>query len=411
MKSYQMALLAGIFCLFHYSPVALAQDDVAAALDLPVLTRVSLKEDAIDNKRDIRLELNPARTHQRSFISVFQLPDWIEINVDDVYISDSMQEDIRERQLNEWRKDAIPFWVVIHPRAGSLYLSMNTKEPTAYYITHDEQQLHILTQPAAPAQSRFISGAQKWPLTEALSRLINQQQEQFFVFAPQKDIGLWFANLPSQQVLDYLLRDYGMSQYKFGKFQIYAQPLVLGRIMPEFFQKTFKGEGISLSFSNVSVKNVIKILEDFTDKIFIIQQIDLGNFSVQVKDMPWPQVLTIITTARGLVVKEMGQVNIIAAPDVMTLANERGCFTSPAFEGFGLSHIELQYTGARELIPQLEEQVQARYKVSPACEMLELKPRFGGYGKTVNVTASAAATREIRHLIEELDQPGNMQKE
>ncbi len=80
-------------------------------------------------------------------------------------------------------------------------------------------------------------------------------------------------------------------------------------------QPKFKGEKLSLNFQNIEVRSVLQVLADFTGLNIITSDTVGGNLTLRLKDVPWDQALDIILTAKGLDMRENGNVIWIAPRD------------------------------------------------------------------------------------------------
>ncbi|MGH8621433.1 MAG: type IV pilus secretin PilQ, partial [Burkholderiales bacterium] len=77
----------------------------------------------------------------------------------------------------------------------------------------------------------------------------------------------------------------------------------------------YKGEKLSLNFQNVEVRAVLQVIADFTEKNIITSDTVGGNLTLRLKDVPWDQALDIILQAKGLDLRETGNVIWIAPRD------------------------------------------------------------------------------------------------
>lgn len=77
----------------------------------------------------------------------------------------------------------------------------------------------------------------------------------------------------------------------------------------------YKGEKLSLNFQNVEVRAVLSVIADFTQKNIITSDTVGGNLTLRLKDVPWDQALDIILQAKGLDMRETGNVIWIAPRD------------------------------------------------------------------------------------------------
>ncbi|HUU72711.1 MAG TPA: type IV pilus secretin PilQ [Burkholderiales bacterium] len=77
----------------------------------------------------------------------------------------------------------------------------------------------------------------------------------------------------------------------------------------------YKGEKLSLNFQNIEVRSVLQVLADFTGLNIITSDTVGGNLTLRLKDVPWDQALDIILQAKGLDMRETGNVIWIAPRD------------------------------------------------------------------------------------------------
>ncbi len=93
------------------------------------------------------------------------------------------------------------------------------------------------------------------------------------------------------------------------------------RVAPEDLQanrakeQKYKGEKLSLNFQNIEVRSVLQVLADFTGLNIITSDTVGGNLTLRLKDVPWDQALDIILRAKGLDMRETGNVIWIAPRD------------------------------------------------------------------------------------------------
>ncbi|NIO42676.1 MAG: type IV pilus secretin PilQ, partial [Burkholderiales bacterium] len=80
-------------------------------------------------------------------------------------------------------------------------------------------------------------------------------------------------------------------------------------------EQKFEGEKLSLNFQNIEVRSVLQVLADFTGLNIITSDTVGGNLTLRLKDVPWDQALDIILTAKGLDMRETGNVIWIAPRD------------------------------------------------------------------------------------------------
>ena len=108
----------------------------------------------------------------------------------------------------------------------------------------------------------------------------------------------------------------------------------------------YTGERLSLNFQSIEVRAVLQLIADFTGLNMVTSDTVDGNVTLRLKNVPWDQALDIILTSRGLGMRELGNV-IMVAPTEELAARER---------------LELEANRqVEELAPLLTEFVQINY--------------------------------------------------
>ncbi|WP_166272260.1 type IV pilus secretin PilQ [Caldichromatium japonicum] len=74
----------------------------------------------------------------------------------------------------------------------------------------------------------------------------------------------------------------------------------------------YEGERLSLNFQDIPVRSVLQILADFTDMNLVASDTVQGNITLRLKNVPWDQALDIILKAKGLAMRQDGNVMRIA---------------------------------------------------------------------------------------------------
>ena len=87
-------------------------------------------------------------------------------------------------------------------------------------------------------------------------------------------------------------------------------------------EPTYTGDPITLDFQDVEVRRVLQILADFDDKNAVISDSVDGRMTLRLVEVPWDQALEIILEARGLDVRERGNV-LTFAPTEELAARDR----------------------------------------------------------------------------------------
>jgi type IV pilus assembly protein PilQ len=166
-------------------------------------------------------------------------------------------------------------------------------------------------------------------------------------------------------------------------------------------QLGYAGEKLTLNFQNISTREALSVIADFTSLNMVISDTVSGNLTLRLKDVPWDQALDIILQSRGLDMRKNGNV-IQVAPREEIASKEK---------------IELT---ARQEIGELEvthtESFQLSYaKASEMASLLKNKDAalLSKRGTTVSDTRTNTLfvqdtpthLEEIRKFIKQLDVP------
>ena len=84
----------------------------------------------------------------------------------------------------------------------------------------------------------------------------------------------------------------------------------------------FTGERLSLNFQDIPVRAVLQLIADFTGLNMVASDTVSGNVTLRLKNVPWDQGLDIILKAKGLGMRQIDNV-IMVAPNVEIAAREK----------------------------------------------------------------------------------------
>lgn len=87
-------------------------------------------------------------------------------------------------------------------------------------------------------------------------------------------------------------------------------------------KEVFTGERLSLNFQNIEVRAVLQLIADFTGLNLVASDTVTGNVTLRLKNVPWDQALDIILKSKGLGMRQVGNV-IMVAPQEEIAARER----------------------------------------------------------------------------------------
>lgn len=85
---------------------------------------------------------------------------------------------------------------------------------------------------------------------------------------------------------------------------------------------TYTGERLSLNFQDIEVRAVLQLLADFTELNMVTSDSVGGNITLRLTNVPWDQALDIILKAKGLGMRQNGNV-IMIAPTEEIAAREK----------------------------------------------------------------------------------------
>ncbi|MFA6061370.1 MAG: type IV pilus secretin PilQ [Gallionella sp.] len=92
-------------------------------------------------------------------------------------------------------------------------------------------------------------------------------------------------------------------------------------------QAGYAGEKLTLNFQDISVREALNVIADFTELNMVISDTVAGNLTLRLKDVPWDQALDIILQSRGLAMRKNGNV-IQVAPIGEISASEKSDLTA-----------------------------------------------------------------------------------
>jgi type IV pilus assembly protein PilQ len=115
-------------------------------------------------------------------------------------------------------------------------------------------------------------------------------------------------------------------------------------------QLGYAGEKLTLNFQNISTREALSVIADFTGLNMVISDTVSGNLTLRLKDVPWDQALDIILQSRGLDMRKNGNVIQVAPREEiatkekieLTARQEIGDLEVVRTESFQLSYAKAQ---------------------------------------------------------------------
>ena len=89
---------------------------------------------------------------------------------------------------------------------------------------------------------------------------------------------------------------------------------VLAQSPGDIAETTYTGERLSLNFQDIATRAVLQLLADTGGVNMVVSDAVQSSVTLQLRDVPWDQVLDIILTTKGLDMRRNGNVIIVAPP-------------------------------------------------------------------------------------------------
>ncbi len=166
-------------------------------------------------------------------------------------------------------------------------------------------------------------------------------------------------------------------------------------------QTGYAGEKLTLNFQNISTREALSVIADFTSLNMVISDTVTGSLTLRLKDVPWDQALDIILQSRGLDMRKNGNV-IQVAPREEIAAKEKLEFSArqeiTELEPVHTESFQLSYAKASEFIKLL---------TSPQQRMLSKRGSAVSDTRTntLFVQDTPSHLEQVRSFIKQLDVP------
>ena len=114
---------------------------------------------------------------------------------------------------------------------------------------------------------------------------------------------------------------------------------------------------ISLNFQNTEVRALMQVFADFTGLNFVTTDSVVGQVSVRLHQVPWPQALQVVLQAKGLAARQEGRVVWIAPQDEWSQREKKSQEAQAALDAVNplqMLSMRLQYARASEVAQRLQ---------------------------------------------------------
>ncbi len=123
----------------------------------------------------------------------------------------------------------------------------------------------------------------------------------------------------------------------------------------------YSGEKLTLNFQNISTREAISVIADFTGLNMVISDTVSGSLTLRLKDVPWDQAFDIILNSRGLDMRKNGNV-IQVAPREEIAAKEKIDFSArqeiTELEPLRTESFQLSYAKAADITKLISDDKQ-----------------------------------------------------
>lgn len=163
----------------------------------------------------------------------------------------------------------------------------------------------------------------------------------------------------------------------------------------------YSGEKLSLNFQNISVREALNVIADFTNMNIVISDSVTGNLTLRLKEVPWDQALDIIMQSRGLDMRRHGNV-VQIAPREELAAKEKLALTAKQ----EISELETVHTESFQLNYQQADAVAGilsndKQRILSKRGSAVVDPRTN----TIFVQDTSSQLESVRSLIKQIDVP------
>ncbi len=140
---------------------------------------------------------------------------------------------------------------------------------------------------------------------------------------PVKEIDTKASNNGTRMQISTITQDYDHLAYQSdNEFIVEVRTLSVQEQESKKEQVGFTGERLSLNFQDIEVRAVLQLIADFTGLNMVASDTVGGNVTLRLKNVPWDQALDIILRAKGLGMRQIDNV-IMVAPNAEIAAREK----------------------------------------------------------------------------------------
>jgi type IV pilus assembly protein PilQ len=163
--------------------------------------------------------------------------------------------------------------------------------------------------------------------------------------------------------------------------------------------KTYDGDKLTLNFQNITVREALNVIADFTNLNIVISDTVSGNLTLRLKDVPWDQAFDIILQSKGLDMRRNGNVVQVAPRQELAL-KEKGDLTATQeiaeLEPMHTESFQLSYAKATDIAKLISDPAQ-RILSKRGSAVQDVRTN------TLFVQDTPAHLEDVRSLIKQID--------
>lgn len=121
----------------------------------------------------------------------------------------------------------------------------------------------------------------------------------------------------------------------------------------------YTGEKLSLNFQNIEVRAVLQLIADFTNLNMVASDTVTGNITLRLKNVPWDQALDLVLKAKGLAMRQSGNVIMVAPAEEIAAREKQELEAKKSIvelEPLRTDMIQINYAKAKDIAALLKAQ-------------------------------------------------------
>jgi type IV pilus assembly protein PilQ len=179
----------------------------------------------------------------------------------------------------------------------------------------------------------------------------------------------------------------------------------------------YSGEKLSLNFQNIDIRSALQIIADFTGLNMVVSDSVKGSISLRLKEVPWDQALDIILKTKGLGMRKMGNVMLVAPSAELSAREKEELEAQQKITELEPTHselIQINYAKAADIAAFLRAKGQSGQATTgvagtaaPSSSLLSDRGTVTVDERTNSLLVQDTASRlaEIRKMVTQLDIP------